>query len=62
MARVFQIEIDTCPYCGGKMRIVAALTAPATVRRYLEGTGQSAGIPEIAPARAPLQLDLDFDY
>jgi hypothetical protein len=64
LARVFQIEIDKCPRCGGKMRIVAALTdpGPASVRRYLEGTGQSAEIPEIAAARAPPQLDLDFDY
>jgi hypothetical protein len=44
------------------MRIVATLTDPASVRRYLEGTGQSAKIPEIAPARAPPQLDFDFEY
>jgi len=62
MARVFKIEVDVCPHCGGKMKIVAALTDPASVRRYLEGTGQSAEIPEIAPARSPPQLVLDFDY
>jgi len=62
MARVFRIEIDTCPHCGGKMRIVAALTDPASVRRYLEGTDQSAKIPEIAPARSPPQLEIDFEY
>ena len=42
--------------------IVTALTDPASVRRYLEGTGQSAEIPEITPARAPPYLVLDFDY
>ena len=45
------------------MRIVAALTDSASVRRYLEGTGQSAEIPEIAAARAPPQLEMDYsDY
>jgi hypothetical protein len=62
LSRVFQIEIDTCADCGGKMKIVAALTDPDSVRRYLEGTGQSARIPEIASARAPPQLELDYDY
>jgi len=43
------------------MRIVAAVTEPASVRRYLEGTGQSAEAPTLAPARAPSQAELDFD-
>ncbi len=47
---------------GGKMRIAAALTDPVSIRRYLEGSGQSADIPEIAPARAPPRLDLDYEY
>jgi len=47
--------------CGGRMRIVAAVTDPASVRRYLDGTGQSAEVPTFAPARAPPQAELDFD-
>ena len=43
------------------MRIVAAVTDPASVRRYLEGTGQCADVPTLAPARAPPQTELDFD-
>jgi hypothetical protein len=62
LSRVFQIEIDTCQYCGGKMRIVAALTDPVSIRRYLEGTGQSAEIPETSPARAPPQQEFNFEY
>jgi hypothetical protein len=42
------------------MKIVAAVTDPSSIRRYLEGTGQSAAIPEIAPARAPPQLEMDY--
>ncbi len=61
LARVFQIDMEKCPHCGGKMRIVAALTDPASIRQYLEGTGQSAEVPVLAPARDPPQIDLDFE-
>ncbi|MCP4605851.1 MAG: hypothetical protein GY847_35945 [Proteobacteria bacterium] len=50
-----------CPHCGGKMRIIAALTDPASIRQYLEGTGQSAEVPALASTRDPRQIDLDFD-
>jgi hypothetical protein len=42
------------------MKVVAVITDPLSIRRYLEGTGQSAAIPEIAPARAPPQEELDY--
>ena len=29
LARVFSIDVSECPDCGGRMRIVAALTEPA---------------------------------
>ena len=44
------------------MKIVAAVTDPASIQRYLKGAGQSPDIPEIAPARAPSQEEFDFDY
>jgi hypothetical protein len=44
------------------MKIIAFIIDPASVRRYLEGTGQSAEIHEIVPARAPPQLDFDYEY
>jgi hypothetical protein len=42
------------------MKIVAAVTDPASVRRYLEGVGLPADPPLIASARPPPQLDLDW--
>ncbi len=60
LARVFQIQADVCSHCGGKMRIVAAVTDPNSIRHYSEGTGQSAEIPVLAPARAPPQAEWDF--
>ncbi|MCP4679615.1 MAG: hypothetical protein GY854_29805 [Deltaproteobacteria bacterium] len=60
LARVFQIKAEVCSHCGGKMKIVAAVTDPTSVRHYLEGKGQSAEIPTLAPARAPPQEEWDF--
>ena len=62
MARVFKIDVETCPKCSGKMKIVAALTDPASIRQYLKGTGNEADIPELAPARAPPQVEMDFAF
>ena len=39
LARVFSIDVTECPDCGGQMKIVAALTDPASIRSYLEGVG-----------------------
>jgi len=60
LARVFQIDMEKCPHCGGKMQIVAAITEPDSARRYLEGVGLPAEVPTLAPARAPPQEELDF--
>ena len=35
LRRVFQVEVETCPRCGGAMRIVAFVTEPTVVRRIL---------------------------
>ena len=39
LARVFQgsllpVDVTECPACGGRLKIVAALTDPVSVRRY----------------------------
>jgi len=60
LARTFNLKLERCAQCGGEMRIVAVVTHPDSIRRYLEGTGHSPDIPEIAPARAPPQDELDF--
>ena len=62
LARVFRVDVEKCPRCAGKMKIVAALTDPASIRQYLKGTGQCAEIPRLVPARAPPQTEMDFDF
>ena len=42
------------------MRVVAAITDPASVKRYLDGVGLPSEIPEIKPARPPPQLEFEY--
>ena len=51
LARVFSSDLSACATCGGRLRIVAALTDSASIRTYLEGIGLSA----VPPPRAPPQ-------
>ena len=60
LARVWQIDADLCPRCGGRMKPVAALTEPASIRHYLAGVGLPTEPPAIAAARPPPQQEFDF--
>jgi hypothetical protein len=58
-------HLETCSSRGDKMKIIAVITDPLSIRRYLEGIGQSPGIPKVAPARAPPLMEMaytDCDY
>ena len=59
LARVFRIDVSVCPECGGPMRVIAALSEPASIRRCLEGMGLSGRAPPIAPARPDPQPHFD---
>jgi len=62
LKRVFAEDILDCPRChGGKMEILAAISAPLTVRKILVHLGLPTDIPDCAPARAPPQQVFD-DY
>jgi hypothetical protein len=60
IARVFKFQVDVCPECGGRMRIIAFITDPASVQRYLRGEGLPTEPPPIAPARPPPQLEFEY--
>jgi hypothetical protein len=62
LARTFRLDMETCPHCGGKMRIVAAITDGASIKKYLDGVGLPSVIPEIKPARPPPQTEFDYEY
>ena len=59
-ARTFVLS---CPRCARKMRVLATLTDPATIRRILEHLGVRSEPLARAPARDPTwqQMDLGCD-
>ena len=56
LARVFALDVTRCPACGGRLRLIAALTNPASIRRYLHGVELPTQPPPLNPPRPPLLL------
>ena len=54
LARVFAVDVTRCPRCGGRLGLVAVLSDPASIGRYLSGVGLAAEPPP------PRELDLVF--
>ena len=50
--RVFGIDIETCPACGGAMRIIACIEDPEVIEKILAHLYAKASEPE-APLRPP---------
>jgi len=57
LERVFEIDVLTCPWCGGKRKLIALLTDGKVVRRILEHLGLPTAAPALAPARSPPELE-----
>ena len=57
LRRVFRIDVTQCPICGGHMKVIAALTEPRSIQRYLAGIGLPSRAPPIAPARPQHEFD-----
>ena len=53
LARTFAIDVLTCPKCRGRMKLVAMVTDPKSVRAYLRGVGEPCDVPERSPSRGP---------
>jgi len=53
MQRSFGIDVLLCKHCGGRLRLLCAITRPGTVRAILRSLGLPAEVDEPAPARAP---------
>ena len=58
LKRVFLVDVLECPKCKGRMKILAAVIAPANVRRVLESLSLPSEAPRLRPARPPLQTEL----
>jgi hypothetical protein len=63
LKRVFGIDIETCPTCGGSARIIACIEDPVVIEKILTHLDTQAAEPEASrrpPCRAPPQRGL-FD-
>lgn len=53
MRRTFGIDVLECEHCGGRLRLLATIEAPATIAVILNHLGLPSEKPTLAPARAP---------
>ena len=51
LKRVFAIDLEHCPQCGGEFRIIAAIEEPAVIVRILRHLGLPARAPPLSPER-----------
>ncbi len=59
MRRAFEVDVLTCPRCGGRLRLIALIEASAVARRILTHLRLPADVPRPVPARAPPNSDDD---
>jgi hypothetical protein len=57
LKRVFEIDVLTCPFCGGKRRLIALITDGKVVRAILVHLGLPTTAPVLAPARSLPELE-----
>jgi hypothetical protein len=63
LKRVFGIDIEICPACGGALRIIACTEDPAVIKKILAHLDTKDACPQPArlpPSRGPPQVGL-FD-
>ena len=56
LRRVFKIDIETCPVCGGAMGIVACIEDPVVIAKilaHLDAKAAAAQASRPPPCRAP---------
>lgn len=53
MMRTFAVDVLCCPRCKGRLRLVALMTEPKEIRRYLRALGERTDAPVRSPARGP---------
>ena len=55
LKRVFQIDLEHCPKCGGQLKIIAAILEAPVTERVLRHPGLQARAPPRVPASGDLQ-------
>jgi hypothetical protein len=49
MRRAFDLDVQACPNCGGRLRLIATIVDPRTIRALLLSLGVRAEVAERAP-------------
>jgi hypothetical protein len=53
LRRTFAIDVLECPTCKGRMKLVAMLTEPRSIARFLAALGEPTDVPARSPNRGP---------
>ena len=59
LKRVFKIDVEICPKCKGKMKIIASIQDPGVIRKILNHLKLASDPPALEPA---IQTVMDFEY
>ena len=60
LRRVFKVDVERCPKCGGTLKLVAMITETAALTRLLTHLGLPTTPPQTEPARLPPPTAWDF--
>jgi hypothetical protein len=61
LRRSFDIDIEQCPKCGGRIRLIQSVTEPSVARAILERLGLPTEAPRAARARDPTDDEIYDD-
>jgi hypothetical protein len=53
MRRAFALDVLACPACGGRLRLIALIFDPDTVRALLDSSAVAATLGDRAPPAIP---------
>ena len=53
LKRTFDIDVLSCPSCGGRMKLLALVIDSKSVARYLRAIGEPTDVPCRSPSRGP---------
>ena len=53
LKRVFALDLEHCPNCGGELKIIAAILEQPVIEKIFTHLGLQARAPPRAPARGP---------
>ncbi len=63
LKRVFKLDIELCPRCGGRLRVIATITQPEVIQKLLDHVQQPQAPPRQPPIRVngPITSEIQFD-